>query len=95
MLEKIEFMDRKERIISLLTKEFQPSFMELRDDSAKHAGHSGASPGGETHYELVIISEKFKEMTKIRRHQAIYGILDGEFKNGLHALSIKAMEPGE
>ena len=88
-------MDRKERIISLLTKEFEPFSIELRDDSAKHAGHSGAKAGGETHYDLVIMAEKFRGMPKIRRHQAIYKVLDTEFKTGLHALSIKATCPGE
>jgi BolA protein len=88
-------MNRKERIISLLTQEFNPQFIELIDDSAKHAGHAGASAGGETHYNLVVVSEKFSEMPKVRRHQAIYKVLDGEFKNGLHALAIKAMQPDE
>lgn len=88
-------MERKTRIISLLTQEFEPSLLELRDDSARHAGHSGASPNGETHYDLTIISEKFAGMSKVKRHQAIYRVLDAEFKNGLHALSIKAMQPDE
>jgi len=88
-------MNRAERIISLLTQEFNPTHIELRDDSARHAGHAGASPGGETHYHLVIISEKFTPMPKVKRHQAIYAPLDGEFKTGLHALAIRALAPGE
>ena len=40
-------MNRKQRIISLLTHEFNPNLLELRDDSARHAGHAGASPEGE------------------------------------------------
>ena len=86
-------MDRKQRIISLLTKEFQPFFLELRDDSAKHAGHVGANPMGETHYDLIIISDKFKNIPPVARHQTIYALLDGEFKTGLHALSIRASAP--
>jgi len=85
-------MDRYQRIISLLTKEFQPTRLELLDQSAQHAGHGGAQPGGETHYDLTIISEKFKNMSKIQRHQAIYGALATEFKSGLHALAIKASD---
>ena len=88
-------MNRKQRIISLLTHEFNPNLLELRDDSARHAGHAGASPEGETHYDLTIISEKFAGMPKVKRHQAIYALLDSEFKNGLHALAIKAMQPDE
>ena len=87
---KIEFMNRRERIISLLTQEFSPSRLEVVDDSASHAGHSGASPSGETHYHVVIEAAFFKEMTPVKRHQAIYTVLDGEFKSGLHALAIRA-----
>lgn len=88
-------MNRSQRIISLLTKALQPTRLELHDDSHKHAGHSGARDGGETHYELVIASEQFNGLTKIQRHQMIYKLLDAELKNGLHALAIKAAAPGE
>ncbi len=88
-------MDRRKRIISLLTQAFSPELLEVNDESAKHAGHSGASPSGQTHYDVSITAEKFKGIGKIQRHQAIYKLLDEEFKTGLHALSIKAMAPGE
>ena len=63
--------------------------------SHRHAGHAGASAGGETHYELVIEAAAFAGMSKIQRHQAVYGVLDAEFRQGLHALAIKATAPGE
>lgn len=92
---KIEFMDRYQRIISLLTQELHPILLELRDDSARHAGHAGAAPGGQTHFNLVIRSEKFAGLSKVKRHQYIYRLLDQEFKSGLHALSISALTPEE
>ena len=88
-------MDRRQRIISLLTKEFQPSLLELRDNSAAHAGHAGARPEGETHFDLVIVSEKFAGMSRVERHRAIHRMLDAELQSGLHALSIKASSPGD
>jgi len=88
-------MDRYQRIISRLAQEFSPSLLELRDDSARHAGHAGAKAGGETHYDLVITADGFAGMGKVQRHQRIYGVLADEFKTGLHALSIKALAPGE
>ena len=87
-------MNRAERITAILTQELQPIHLELRDVSQKHAGHAGASPSGETHYELVIEAAIFKGMGKIQRHQAIYKLLAGEFASGLHALSIEANAPG-
>lgn len=86
-------MTRQQRIISLLTNEFNPKHIELIDISHKHAGHAGARPGGETHYELVIEAEAFRGLNKVQSHQAVYRVLDGEFKSGLHALSIRAGAP--
>lgn len=83
-------MNRAERIKAILTEQLQPIHLELRDDSAKHAGHAGAQPGGETHYALVIRSDTFAGLSKVQRHQMIYTLLDTEFKTGLHALSIEA-----
>lgn len=88
-------MDRKQRIISLLTQAFKPETLELRDDSASHAGHAGAQPGGETHYDVYIVAEAFRGLSRVQRHQAVYKALAGEFAGGLHALSIKAGFPQE
>jgi len=87
--------NRAERITSILTQALQPIHLEVRDNSHSHAGHAGASPGGETHYEVVIEAECFHGLTRIQRHQMIYKLLAEEFKTGLHALSIEARSTGE
>ena len=86
-------MNRAERITAILTEALHPIRLELRDDSERHAGHAGASPGGETHYDVIIEAEKFRGLSKIHSHQMIYRLLDAEFKSGLHALSIRAHTP--
>ncbi len=91
----IDIPSRAERIAALLRKELSPSLIELYDDSHKHAGHAGAQPGGQTHYRLIIESEKLRGLSKVQCHQAIYKILDSEFKGGLHALAIQASAPKE
>jgi len=88
-------MNRKERITTLLARELAPIYMDLVDDSAKHAGHSGAQPGGQTHYSLTIKADCFSKLNKIQRHQMIYALLADEFKTGLHALAIDAKTPDE
>jgi stress-induced morphogen len=37
-----------------------------------------------------IISDAFKGMNPVQCHRTVYGILDEELKNGVHALSLKA-----
>lgn len=47
-------------------------------------------------FEVVIISDGFKELNALKRQQAILGLFEDELKSGkLHALSIRAKTPAE
>ncbi len=81
-------MTRIDRINALLTEKFSPERLEVVDDSAKHAGHAGASPLGETHYTVTISAASLLGKSRVSQHQAIYAVLADELKNGLHALAI-------
>ena len=78
-----------------LTAAFQPIRLEVVDDSARHAGHAGASPGGESHFNVLIESQAFAGTGKVARQRMIYQALADELAGPLHALSIKALAPGE
>jgi BolA protein len=86
-------MNRAERITAILTQHLQPIHLEVADVSHKHAGHAGARPGGETHYDVTLVAGCFAGMGKIQRHQAVYQLLAEELRTGLHALSIQADAP--
>ncbi|MGE3714338.1 MAG: BolA family protein [Alphaproteobacteria bacterium] len=83
-------MNRADRIERILSQAFAPSQLAISDDSAKHAGHAGARPGGQTHYSIRIVSDAFAGKTKVQAHQMVYVALAEEFKTGLHALAIDA-----
>ena len=83
-------MNRSERIHQILSDAFQPSQLDVVDDSHKHAGHSGARPEGETHYTVIIVAETFDGLSRVARQRAVMDVLRPEFETGLHALSIKA-----
>ena len=85
--------NRTERIRSTLSQVFSPSQLDVIDDSAKHAGHAGASPEGETHYTVKIVSQTFDGMNRVAMQRAVNAALKEEFDRGLHALSIKAAAP--
>lgn len=72
-----------------------PVHFALTDESAKHAGHAGARPGGETHYRVVIVSAAFEGQTRVARQRLVYQALDEEFRTGLHALSLNLKTPRE
>ncbi|MEO1100692.1 MAG: BolA family protein [Pseudomonadota bacterium] len=84
---------RIDRIRDLLTEAFQPSSLEVVDDSGRHAGHAGASPEGETHFNVSIISDTFEGLSRVQVQRAVNMVMAGEFETGLHALSIKASAP--
>ena len=72
-----------------------PSRLELLDESAKHAGHAGAAPGGNTHWRLTIVSTAFAGKSTVARHRMIYQALGELMHNPIHALAISAHAPGE
>jgi BolA protein len=84
-----------EAIQAKLTAAFQPVRLEVVDDSARHEGHAGASPGGESHFNVLIESQAFAGAAKVARQRMVYRALADELAGPLHALSIKALAPGE
>jgi BolA protein len=78
-----------------LTEAFAPSHLELVDESALHAGHAGARPEGESHFRLLIVSDRFETCSRLERQRLIYNVLDELMASDIHALSIKALTPTE
>jgi BolA family transcriptional regulator, general stress-responsive regulator len=72
-----------------------PEQLELIDDSAAHAGHAGAAPGGNTHWRLTVVSSQFSGKPTVARHRLVYQALGDLMQNPIHALSITARAPGE
>ena len=72
-----------------------PLQLDLQDESAKHAGHAGAAPGGDTHWKLTVVSAAFAGTSTVARHRMIYQALGDLMQRPIHALSISARAPGE
>ena len=72
-----------------------PVTIDLVDESAQHAGHAGAQPGGETHWRLAIVSPRFAGQPKVARHRMVYQALGELMHNPIHALAITARSPEE
>ena len=78
-----------------LATAFQPSRLEVEDDSARHHGHSGSRPGGESHFNVTIEAAAFQGQSKVARQRMVYRALAEELAGPVHALSVKALAPGE
>jgi BolA family transcriptional regulator, general stress-responsive regulator len=77
----------RERLAAL-----KPVTVDLRDESAQHAGHAGAASGG-GHWQLTIVSEAFRGRNAVARHRMIYEALGDLMKRDIHALKIEAFAP--
>lgn len=72
--------------------------MSVRNDSHKHAGHSGNPSGAadaETHFTVEVVSAAFEGKNAVQRHRLVYQLLGDEFAAGLHALALKTKTPAE
>jgi len=88
-------MSMKDRIESSLVRGLEPVKIEVFDESDRHHGHSGAREGGETHYRVYIVSDRFAGKSKVERHRMVYALLKDELAGGVHALALQTLAPGE
>lgn len=78
-----------------LTAAFAPVRLKIVDESHRHAGHAGARPGGETHFDVEIVSAAFAGRSRVDRQRLVYGALAGELREQVHALALKTLTPDE
>jgi BolA family transcriptional regulator, general stress-responsive regulator len=78
-----------------LNSALSPTRIELSDDSEQHRGHGGYNPAGESHFSLVIESAAFAGKNRVQRQRMVYAALGDLMKARVHALSIRAIAPGE
>ncbi len=74
---------------SRLQDAFEPSHLEIIDDSESHRGHAGFREGGETHFKVAIKSSAFNELSRIARHRAVHSALGKELVGRIRALELK------
>ena len=72
-----------------------PERLDVADDSDKHAGHAGARTGGESHFTVTVVSAAFTGLGRLERQRRVNSLLAAELAGPVHALSIKALAPGE
>lgn len=83
-----------------LTSALNPERLEIEDDSGRHAGHHhdggmDATPGGESHFNLTVVSASFEGQGRLARQRAVTAALRTELAGPIHALSIRTLTPAE
>lgn len=84
-------MSRRERIREHLQSALSPFHLEVTDESHQHR----APPGSESHFKVVVISDRFADQTLVARQRLVNKALQGEFESGLHALALSTWTPEE
>jgi len=65
-----------------IKKGFSVYYLDLENESQKH---SRGEP--ESHFKLILVSNDFEGVTKVRRHQSVYKVLSGLMPQ-FHALAL-------
>ena len=75
-----------------LREALAPESLVIRDDSANHAGHAGATSGG-GHFKVTIVSAAFAGRSLLEQHRLVYDALLGMIGSRIHALALKTSAP--
>jgi BolA family transcriptional regulator, general stress-responsive regulator len=78
-----------------LGEALKPLRLSVVDESHRHAGHAGAHPEGESHFRVEVVSAAFSGLTRVARQRLVYGLLEAELKDRVHALALSTLTPEE
>ena len=83
-----------------LTAGLAPLRLDIEDDSGRHAGHHheggvDGRAGGESHFNVTVVSAAFAGQGRVQRQRAVNALLREELAGPVHALSIRALTPAE
>ena len=81
-------MSRANEIETRLRGAFDPSELEVLDESQKHVGHAGYQEGGESHFHVRMRAAALADMSRIQRHRAVHAALGSDLVGAIHALSL-------
>ncbi|MBI1648639.1 MULTISPECIES: BolA family protein [Hyphomicrobium] len=88
-------MSLQTRMREKLIVALRPTRLDVVNESHLHSGHASSPGTGESHFRLLIVSEAFAGKSRIERHRIVNDVVRDELRDGVHALAIKALAPGE
>ncbi|MDH3597211.1 MAG: BolA/IbaG family iron-sulfur metabolism protein [Rhodospirillales bacterium] len=85
-------MKVQESITAKITADLEPLHLEVINESHKHR----VPPGSESHFKVVVVSDRFEGKRLVQRHQAVNAVLERELKEDIiHALSLETLTGAE
>ena len=80
-----------QRIDRKLREGLAPAHLEVLNESGMH----NVAPGSETHFRVLVVSDRFEGKPLVQRHRLVYGLLEQERADGVHALAMRTLTPEE
>jgi BolA protein len=74
-----------------LTEAYFEGEVAVENESHMH----NVPPDSETHFKVTVVSDSFEGKNRVKRHQAVYSVLQEEMNNGVHALALHTYTPAE
>ncbi len=84
-------MTRQERIQEKLSAALAPVHLAIENESKNH----NVPAGSETHFKVLVVSPAFEGLGSIERHRRVHAALADELRQGLHALTLRALTPSQ
>lgn len=91
LMSKQQAENLQQHIMDKLQQKFSPTFIDVINESHQH----NVAPGAESHFKVIIVTERFAEQRMIARHRAIYALLAEELAGSVHALALHTYTPQE
>ena len=86
-------MSVEKKILAKITAKLKPIKIQLENQSHLHAGHQGSPETGESHFSLMVVSEKFIGLNRVQQQRLVYQILKDELSGPVHALALSTSAP--
>ncbi len=74
-----------------LAQNFMPVFLDVANESHQHS----VPANSETHFKVVLVSERFEGLRKVARHQQVYTALASQLEGPVHALALHTYTAAE
>lgn len=72
----------------------EPIRLDVVNESELHAGHRSSPGTGDSHFRVLVVSEKFAGRSRLERHRLVNEVLKEEMTK-IHALALSALAPGD
>lgn len=74
-----------------LAQDFVPVYLDVVNESHQHS----VPANSETHFKVVLVSQRFDGLRKVARHQQVYAALASQLAGPVHALALHTYTVGE